>query len=141
MHHRFTDRRDFTIEKVSVWHYGTLYTGKGTLHWDPELGFHIDAVVTGETLPESGPTSFAFVPIPNIENYSTIRMVLSKGRYAITAPLHLGIGHKMDLHFNRRLSVRVTGLSFLQHGKHTTGTVLSLMDLSYANDHCPIFTQ
>lgn len=102
---------EFVLDKLQFDYLGRRYRGRGIMTWKPCSGFHIEAPLDLQGMPQPGDIEFGKVRVIRKNDLSSIRMVLHNSNNRAIAP-SVVLVDRLDIINEKRISVNLERVIF-----------------------------
>ncbi|MBW4465522.1 MAG: hypothetical protein KME07_08785 [Pegethrix bostrychoides GSE-TBD4-15B] len=107
----YFEESEFILEQVQFKYSGKRYKARGVMSWNPEAGFHVEAPLDLQSLPDAEEVGFGRFKIISKKDTTSIKLFLSDGRRAIAPSIPLI--DRYDVISENRLSINFSRAIFL----------------------------
>jgi len=106
----YFEEQNYVLERIWFDYLGGRYVGNGFMSWEPDAGFHIEAILKRHGKPLPSKIEFGKIRVPTPEDIRTIRIKPLHFNWAIIP--NVSLRDNLELLLENRLSINVDRVLF-----------------------------
>ena len=132
---------EYILDSLTFDYLGKRFYARGFMSWNPDRGFHLEALLNLERMPEIGKTEFSRTRVIRKSDRASIRMLLKRHGYNWAIAPSIELIDRHDVLSENRLSININRVVFSRyHTIDLTGdklkgsALLELNEITFLSD-------